>query len=61
MKIDLILDKEIGKPNWYEIRIDGKYINGSYSYETAKKEYDSLIENPELTKVKKEVLESKEI
>jgi len=61
MKIELILDKELGKPNWYEIRIDGRYVTGSYTYENAKSEYDNFIQNHELTKVKKEVLESKEI
>jgi hypothetical protein len=61
MKIELILDKEFGKPIWYEIRIDGRYVSGSYTYETAKQEYDNFIKNPDLMQVKKEVLESQEI
>jgi len=61
MKIELISEKEFGKTEWYEIRVDGHYITGSSNLETAENLYNEFLRNPSKLKKEKIVLKSDEI
>jgi hypothetical protein len=61
MKIELISEKEFGKTEWYEIRVDGHYITGSSNLETAENLYNEFLKNPSKLKKEKMVLKSDEI
>jgi hypothetical protein len=61
MKIELIQEDQYGKPSWYEIRIDDIFVKGSFILSHIRKQYEELKNDPELVKIKREVLESCEI
>lgn len=61
MKIELIKEKEFGKGVWYEIRVDGKYIHGSSSFETVNAMYDAFLRDPSTLEKETIILKSDEI
>jgi hypothetical protein len=61
MKIELISERELDKGIWYEIRVDGKYITGSSSLETAESMYNQFLKDPSILEKETKVLKSEEI
>jgi len=61
MKIELIKEEQYGKAPWYEILIDGKFIKGSFIPDLIEKQYQELIDHPELLEKKRELIKSDEI
>ena len=61
MRIELISEKAFGKDPWYEVRVDGHYITGSSSLETAENMYNQLLSNPDSLKSQKIVLKFAEV
>jgi len=61
MKIELICEKKIGQDPWYEVRVDGQFVTGSYTLETAENKYNQLLVNPNALKSQKIVLKFAEI
>ena len=61
MKIELIKEEQYGKAPWYEIRIDGEYIQGGLILSIIEKQYEELKSNPEMLKKKTEILKCEEI
>lgn len=59
MKIELIKEREVGKDEWYEVRVDGKYVYGSFNFEKAADIYNSVKRGDHLKS--QEVLLSEEI
>jgi hypothetical protein len=46
MKIEILRIEKLGQSNWYELRIDDKYITGSYSLEKINDMKESVKINP---------------
>ena len=61
MKVELIEEKKLGQELWYEVRVDDKYITGSYEKEKVEEFYNNIVENPNFINERKIVLKSKEI
>ena len=69
MKIDLIREEQkdidtnqiYDRPPWFRITIDGEYVFGTWTEETANIMFERLLEDPFLLKKKEIVLESREI
>ena len=59
MIIELIREREIGKDEWYEVRVDGKYVYGSFTFEKTSDVYNDIKNGGHLTS--QEVLFSEEI
>ena len=61
MKIELIKETNNGC-EWFEIRVDGKYITGSSNYETVENRYNEFLASPssigkEIKVLKSEVID----
>jgi hypothetical protein len=61
MKIELIEEKKFEQTPWYEIRINGKYVWGSYKKDVVEKMYDKILADPEYSPTKITILKSDEI
>ena len=61
MKIELIKEEQYGKEPWYEILIDGDFYIGSLLKTKIEKDYETILANPEITKIVREVVRSEEI
>jgi hypothetical protein len=59
MKIQLIKEREVGKDEWYEVRVDGKFVYGSFNFDKASDIYNSVKHGAHLKS--QEVLCSEEI
>jgi hypothetical protein len=46
MKIEIIREEKIGRDDWYELLIDGKYVTGSFSLEKVIDTKESIKANP---------------
>ena len=57
MKIELIKEMQNGT-QWFEIRVDGKYVTGSYVYERAEEKYNEFLSNPNSIGKRIEILKS---
>lgn len=57
MKIELIKETNNGT-DWYEIRVDGKYITGSSNYESAESKYNEFLTHPSSLGKRIEILKS---
>ena len=60
MKIELIKENKPGDNPWYELRVDGRYVTGSYALEKVEAVYEE-IKNGKSPFISKEVLRSEEI
>jgi hypothetical protein len=61
MKIELIKEEQYGKSPWYEILIDGAFYTGSLLQSKIEKDYEAILANSEIIKIKRELLRSDEI
>ena len=61
MKIELIKEEQYGKSPWYEILIDGLFYTGSLLQSKIEKDYEAILANSEIIKIKRELLRSDEI
>lgn len=61
MKLELIKESKIGKPDWYYILVDGKELNGSGTLSIIEAQYEAILSDPNVLKISIEVLKSQEI
>lgn len=61
MKIEIVKETKVGKPDWFYIVVDGQELNGSGILSIIESQYESIISDPNVLKITREVLKSQEI
>jgi len=60
MKLELIKESKAGDNVWYELRVNDRFVTGSYTLEKVEQAYDD-VKNGKDPFLRKEILRSEEI
>lgn len=59
--LTIIKESKIGHDDWYEIKLNDRYVFGSYSFQKAMEVYNQIKENKDVNIMTKEILFSEKI